>query len=650
MVKNEPVNAEETASVKEVTGYQGNSLSRVQMSASKPNFEVGSSTQLKMSFGKKAAQSEKPALDPNAAKMWTLSANDIDDDDVVSELPWQKHTHLIGRSLYHLLYKKGLFSTDMKRCVELDIWDGKGEDQEPIITHGKAMCTDILFKLEAGQPLPSPNDLKRKILIKNKRLKAEVEKTDPEEEAHPEFKFDSDISSDDLSQTEAHTNSVKKVFSGQFLSDKKIGTYVEVDMYGLPTDTIRKEFRTRMVMNNGLNPVYNEEPFVFRKVILPDLAVLRIAVYDDNNKLIGQRILPLDGLQAGYRHISLRNEGNKPLSLPTIFCNIVLKTYVPDGFGDLAMQLNQGKFEYNGSFGYLLKPDFMRRPDRMFDPFSETPVDGVIAATCSVQVFSGQFLSDKKIGTYVEVDMYGLPTDTIRKEFRTRMVMNNGLNPVYNEEPFVFRKVILPDLAVLRIAVYDDNNKLIGQRILPLDGLQAGYRHISLRNECNKPLSLPTVFCNIVLKTYVPDGFGAIVDALSDPKKFLSITEKRADQMRAMGIETSDIADVPSDSSKNDKKGKVNQVKASVTPQSSSELRQNSTSGQGIGNDAKKDTAALVPKVNIDDLKQMKTYIKLTKKQQKELNALKKKHAKAKEMQQMVRLEAEMGRRPATVV
>ena len=69
------------------------------------------------------------------------------------------------------------------------------------------------------------------------------------------------------------------------------------------------------------------------QVILPDLAVLRIAVYDDNNKLIGQRILPLDGLQAGYRHISLRNEGNKPLSLPTIFCNIVLKTYVPDGFG-----------------------------------------------------------------------------------------------------------------------------------------------------------------------------------------------------------------------------------------------------------------------------------------------------------------------------
>ena len=41
---------------------------------------------------------------------------------------------------------------------------------------------------------------------------------------------------------------------------------MEVDMYGLPTDTIRKEYRTKVVTANGLNPVYNEEPFSFRKV------------------------------------------------------------------------------------------------------------------------------------------------------------------------------------------------------------------------------------------------------------------------------------------------------------------------------------------------------------------------------------------------
>lgn len=83
----------------------------------------------------------------------------------------------------------------------------------------------------------------------------------------------------------------------------------------------------------------------------------------------------------------------------------------------------------------------MRRADRSFDPFSESPVDGVIAAECAVRVIAGNFLSDKKVGTYVEVDMYGLPADTIRKEFKTRIVPANGLNPVYNEEPFVFRKV-----------------------------------------------------------------------------------------------------------------------------------------------------------------------------------------------------------------
>jgi len=35
------------------------------------------------------------------------------------------------------------------------------------------------------------------------------------------------------------------------------------------------------------------------QVVLPDLAVFRIAVYEETGKLIGQRILPLDGLQAG---------------------------------------------------------------------------------------------------------------------------------------------------------------------------------------------------------------------------------------------------------------------------------------------------------------------------------------------------------------
>lgn len=127
-------------------------------------------------------------------------------------------------------------------------------------------------------------------------------------------------------------------------------------MYGLPTDTIRKEFRTKVVPANGLNPMYNEEPFCFRKVtflkiillhryylnvstkvVLPELAVLRIGVYNEEGKMLGQRILPFNDLQAGYRHISLKTEGNFPMSLPMLFCNIELKIYVPDGLGGGSM-------------------------------------------------------------------------------------------------------------------------------------------------------------------------------------------------------------------------------------------------------------------------------------------------------------------------
>uniref|UniRef100_A0A8C9RE31 1-phosphatidylinositol 4,5-bisphosphate phosphodiesterase n=1 Tax=Scleropages formosus TaxID=113540 RepID=A0A8C9RE31_SCLFO len=565
------------------------------------------------------------------------------------------------------------------RCVELDCWDGKGEDQEPIITHGKAMCTDILFKdvivaiketafvtseypvilsfenhcskpqqykmakyceeifgdlllkqpletfpIEPARPLPSPNELKRKILIKNKRLKPEVEQKQLEafkkQMEAGETSTPANILEDE--NDEEIENATVFYFIDMRLFEN---TFLFTDWYDKVGETAEDDEQALIASYKYVGATTNIHPYLSAMVNYAqpvkfqsfEVAEERNIHYNMSsfNESVGLGYLKTNAIEfVNYNKRQMSRiypKGGRVDSsnyMPQIFWNagcqmVSLNFQTPD----LAMQLNQGKFEYNGSCGYLLKPDFMRRSDRMFDPFSETPVDGVIAATCSVQVFSGQFLSDKKIGTYVEVDMYGLPTDTIRKEFRTRMVMNNGLNPAYNEEPFVFRKVILPDLAVLRIAVYDDNNKLIGQRILPLDGLQAGYRHISLRNEGNKPLSLPTIFCNIVLKTYVPDGFGAIVDALSDPKKFLSITEKRADQMRAMGIETSDIADVPNDSTKNDKKGKVNPVKASVTPQTSSDTRQTSTSGPTNSSD---------------------TYLKLLKKQQKELSALKKKHAK----------------------
>lgn len=96
--------------------------------------------------------------------------------------------------------------------------------------------------------------------------------------------------------------------------------------------------------------------------------------------------------------------------------------------------------------------------------------------------------------------MFGLPADTVRKKFRTRCVRDNGLNPIYDDEPFVFKKVVLPELASIRIAAYEEGGKFIGHRVLPVIGLCPGYKHVTLRTELGLPIALATLFLCIVVK------------------------------------------------------------------------------------------------------------------------------------------------------
>jgi phosphatidylinositol phospholipase C beta len=417
------------------------------------------------------------------------------------------------------------------RCIELDCWDGQ-EDQEPIITHGMALCTDILFKdvieaiaetafvtsdfpvilsfenhcskkqqerlarhcekalgnlllskaidshpLEAGIKLPTPNMLKRKILIKNKRLKPEVEKrqlellnsgklndineaTDDQnlvegeevdesnkalqpsaraliEEAHPELNADTN----EEPKKSSISLLIKKTSTQGQLSEEEEKALLNKYHYTGATTNIHPLLSSLV---NYAHPVkfqgfedskeknvhYHMSSFN-ENVALGHLRQNAIEFVNYNTRQMS-RIYPRGGRVDSSNY------------MPQIFwntgCQMVSLNFQTS---DLGMQLNMGKFEYNGNSGFLLKPDFLRLSDKYFDPFSELPVDGVIAAFCSIRIISGQFVSEKRIGTYVEVDMYGLPTDTIRREFRTKTVPNNGLNPYYNEDPFVFRKVFL---------------------------------------------------------------------------------------------------------------------------------------------------------------------------------------------------------------
>uniref|UniRef100_A0A8C7BFG9 Cytokine induced apoptosis inhibitor 1 n=1 Tax=Neovison vison TaxID=452646 RepID=A0A8C7BFG9_NEOVI len=81
-LQRESLSSEEIQSVREHLDYQSDSLLSVRMTGKKPNFEVGSSSQLKLSLAKKTSPPAKPPMDPAAAKLWTLSANDMEDESV----------------------------------------------------------------------------------------------------------------------------------------------------------------------------------------------------------------------------------------------------------------------------------------------------------------------------------------------------------------------------------------------------------------------------------------------------------------------------------------------------------------------------------------------------------------------------------------
>ncbi|XP_068993120.1 1-phosphatidylinositol 4,5-bisphosphate phosphodiesterase isoform X2 [Neodiprion pinetum] len=555
------------------------------------------------------------------------------------------------------------------RCVELDCWDGKGEDEEPIITHGKAMCTDILFRdviyavrdtafvtseypvilsfenhcskkqqyklakycdeilgdlllkeplkeypLEPGVNLPPPNMLKRKILIKNKRLKPEVEKHELEL-----FKQGQFVIEDEVKEDASAIPTTASVVDQQPIKEEIVVAAESVVPVGvvLPTQgsgSVAESFELTPYTGSTTNVhpwlssmVNYAQPIKFQGFSVAEQKNIHynMSSFAETAGLNYLKTSAIEFVNYNKRQMSrIYPKGTRADSsnyMPQVFwnagCQMVSLNFQT---ADLPMQLNQGKFEYNGSSGYLLKPDFMRRADRSFDPFAESPVDGVIATQCSVQVIAGQFLSDKKVGTYVEVEMYGLPTDTIRKEFRTRVVQANGLNPVYNEEPFLFRKVVLPDLAALRFAVYDESNgKLLGQRIVPLDGLQSGYRHVALRTEANFPMSLPMLFCNIELKIYVPDGFQDFMEALTAPRVDRKAEAAAQTKMRGLGIEESD--------------NKTN-VEAPLHHHEVAKPREE----------------MMFEPITVESLRQEKGYQKVSRKQQKELESIKKRHQKEK--------------------
>lgn len=214
------------------------------------------------------------------------------------------------------------------------------------------------------------------------------------------------------------------------------------------------------------------------------------------------------------------------------------------------MQLNNGKFEYNNKCGYLLKPEIMRCTtiNRQFDPFAESPIDGIVATTLKIRILSGLYIPDanKHFGQSVTLELFGLPADSVRnnRSHRVKATASSSIHVSYaNSTGYTFKKIIMPQLATLAFTVFDEQGKIFGRRFLPVTGLRPGYRYINLKSESNQPMNMCALFVHIVLQDYVPDHLEELANALVDPISYVHTQEKKEEMLRTLCEESDVIAD-----------------------------------------------------------------------------------------------------------
>uniref|UniRef100_A0A669EUG1 Phosphoinositide phospholipase C n=1 Tax=Oreochromis niloticus TaxID=8128 RepID=A0A669EUG1_ORENI len=389
------------------------------------------------------------------------------------------------------------------RCLELDCWKGKPPDEEPIITHGFTMTTEILFK-----------DV----------IEAIAESAFKTSQYPVILSFENHV--DSVKQQEKMANYCKTIFGDALLTEPldkyPVSEYTAAAQPAVKiTDkgTAGQEVTAYEAMSSIVNYIQPNKFISFENArkknksyvissfveTKGEAMIAKSAVeFVEYNKRQMSRIYP-----KGTR---MDSSNYNPQPFWNVGCQMVALNYQTM---DFPMQLNMALFEFNGRTGYLLKHDVMRRNDKKFDPFCDR-IDTVVASTLTIKIYSGQFLSDKNVKTGVEVEVIGLPGDP-KKKYRTKWSTTpNAINPVWNEEPFVFEKILLPELASLRIVVHEENGKFVGHRIIPLDAIQSGFHHICLRSESNMPLTLPALFVYIEVKDYIPAAFAAPADAAPD--------------------------------------------------------------------------------------------------------------------------------------
>ncbi|XP_048833755.1 inactive phospholipase C-like protein 1 [Brienomyrus brachyistius] len=161
------------------------------------------------------------------------------------------------------------------------------------------------------------------------------------------------------------------------------------------------------------------------------------------------------------------------------------------------LDVHRAHFAKNGGCGYVLQPAAVRGPDR-------TPAS--LGRTLRVRVISAHGLPKPQgsgakgdiIDPYVVLELHGVSDDCA--EERTGTGAQNQDDPLF-DETFEFQ-VSVPELAVLRFVVLDDDyitDDFIGQYSVSFECLQPGFRTVPLLGLTGQLVPHASLFIHVVI-------------------------------------------------------------------------------------------------------------------------------------------------------